>query len=407
MDNIQGGGPPQAAAALEAVGVLLEAGDLKSLYDRVIEVAAELLHADCASIQARVPEKPQLRLVAARGFAPEAAAFWERVDAGSSGCCGQALSRGERIVIPDVERDERLAGTEDLRHLRLCGIRAMQSTPLLSYGGDALGVLSTHWRREYRPSDDTLRLMDALARHIARSIERITAEETRRVSETGLRLRVAALERSDREKDSFLAMLAHELRSPLAPIRNVGEVLAQVLHDRPAARRPLAILERQTGQLTRLVDDLLDISRIQQGRLTLQERPVEVGDILEQALETVQPLVREKQHELIVRRLQAPAFVLGDAARLVQCVANLLQNAAKYTPRGGHIQVEVAESGAKVSVAVRDDGAGIAADVLPHVFEAFVQSEGTLEQSRGGLGIGLAIVKRLVEMHGGSVGAAS
>ncbi len=407
VDNIQGGGPPQAAAALEAVGVLLEAGDLKSLYDRVIEVAAELLHADCASIQARVPEKPQLRLVAARGFAPEAAAFWERVDAGSSGCCGQALSRGERIVIPDVERDERLAGTEDLRHLRLCGIRAMQSTPLLSYGGDALGVLSTHWRREYRPSDDTLRLMDALARHIARSIERITAEETRRVSETGLRLRVAALERSDREKDSFLAMLAHELRSPLAPIRNVGEVLAQVLHDRPAARRPLAILERQTGQLTRLVDDLLDISRIQQGRLTLQERPVEVGDILEQALETVQPLVREKQHELIVRRLQAPAFVLGDAARLVQCVANLLQNAAKYTPRGGHIQVEVAESGAKVSVAVRDDGAGIAADVLPHVFEAFVQSEGTLEQSRGGLGIGLAIVKRLVEMHGGSVGAAS
>jgi CheY-like chemotaxis protein/two-component sensor histidine kinase len=187
----------------------------------------------------------------------------------------------------------------------------------------------------------------------------------------------------------------------------VGEVLAQLLHEQTAVRQPLAILKRQTDQLTRLVDDLLDISRIQQGRLMLQERPVEVGEILEQALETVQPLIREKQHDLTLQRLAAPAFVLGDRARLVQCLANLLQNAAKYTRPGGRIHVGCVESGAKVSVTVQDNGAGIAPSLLPQLFEPFVQSEGTLEHSRGGLGIGLAIVKRLVEMHGGSVEAVS
>lgn len=407
MDDIRGGGPPDAAAAFEAVGVLIEAGDLRSLYHKSLDVAAELLDADCASIQACVSDERQLRLVAAKGFVPEAAAFWARVDAGSSSACGQALSRGERVVIPDVESDGRLAGTEDLRHMRLCGIRAVQSTPLFSRAGEPLGMLSTHWRRAYRPSEAMLRFLDELARLVARLIERVTAEEARRASEAGLRVRVAGLERADREKNSFLAMLAHELRNPLAPIRNVGEILAHALREEPAARRPIAILERQTDQLARLVDDLLDISRIQQGRLTLQEMPVEIGEVLEHALETVQPLIREKRHNLTLERLPVSVLVLGDRARLVQCVANLLQNAAKYTEPGGEIHLGAVEAGARVSITVRDNGAGIPPSLLPQLFEPFVQSEETLEHSRGGLGIGLAIVKRLVEMHGGSVEAAS
>ncbi len=407
MEHIRGGGPPDAAAALEAVVVLIEAGDLSSVYREALDVVAELLEADCASIQACASHEQQLRLVAAKGFVREAAAFWARVDAGSSSACGQALSRGERVIIPDVESDQRLAGTEDLRHMRLCGIRALQSTPLLSRAGDPLGMLSTHWRREYRPSEAVLHILDALALLIARLIERVTAEEARRASEAGLRARVLSLERADAEKNSFLAMVAHELRNPLAPIRSTGEILAHVLREEPAARRPLAILERQTEQLTRLVDDLLDISRIQQGRLTLQEMPVEIGQVLEHALETVQPLIREKRHDLTLERLRAPVLVLGDRARLIQCVANLLQNAAKYTEPGGQIHLSAADSGAKVSISVRDNGAGIPPSLLPQLFEPFVQSEETLEHSRGGLGIGLAIVKRLVEMHGGSVEAAS
>ena len=407
VEDIESGGLPDAAAALEAATGLVEADDLASLCGKAVDVAARLLGADCASIQTRAQNEPQLRLVAARGFVPEAVAFWDRVDAGSSSCCARALSRGERIVIPDVERDGRLAGTEDLRFMRLCGIRAVQSTPLLSRGGDPLGMLSTHWRREYHPSAQVLRLTDALARQLARLVERTGAEEARRATEASLRVRVEALERNDREKDSFLAMLAHELRGPLAPIGNVGEVLAHVLRNQPAAYRPLAILKRQTGQLSRLVDDLLDISRIQQGRLVLQERPVEIAEIVDQALETVQPLLREQRHDLTVERLHKPAFVLGDPGRLVQCVANLLQNAAKYTHPGGQIHLAVIESGARISISVRDNGAGIAPALLPHVFELFVQGEETLERSRGGLGIGLAIVKRLIEMHGGGIEAAS
>lgn len=403
-EDIENGGRlPDAAAALEAVGMLIEQVDLKSLCGRVVDVAADLLAADGASIQTCMPDRPQLRLVATRGLAPEAAAFWDRVDASSNTSYGRALSRGERIIIPDVERDDRLAGTEDLRQLRLCGIRAVQSTPLISRKGEPIGVLSTHWRRECDPVAEALLLMDALTRQVVRLIERAAAEEARHAIEISLRLRVAALERSDREKNGFLAMIAHELRSPLAPIRNVGEVLTHVLRDHPGAVRPLAILQRQTGQLARLVDDLLDISRIQQGRLTLQERPVAIGEIVDQALETVQPLLREQRHELIVERLRRPAFVLGDRARLVQCVANLLQNAAKYTHPGGHIRLVVAAAGARVSVSVHDDGAGIAPALLPHIFEPFVQSKETRAHARGGLGIGLAVVKRLVEMHGGSV----
>jgi signal transduction histidine kinase len=408
VGDIRRGWPPDVAAALDSMGTLMEACDLESLCGRVIDVAAELLDADCASLQTRDPQKQQLRLIASKGFVPEAAAFWEWVDAGSSSCCGQALSRGERVIIPDVESDERLAGTEDLRQMRQCGIRAVQSTPLLSRDGAPLGMLSTHWRRRYLPRGELLRFLDALARQIAGLLERLEAEAERRAaSEASLRVRIAALERLDREKSGFLAVLAHELRNPLAPIRNVGAVLMELLRDHPAAHHPLAILERQTDQLARLVEDLLDVERIQQGRLTLEERPVELGEILEHALDTVQPLLREKQHELTVERPPAPIRVLGDGARLIQCLTNLLQNAAKYTPPGGRIQVAVGESGAKVSITVQDNGAGIAPALLPHVFDPFVQSDQTLGHSRGGLGLGLTIVRQLVEMHGGSVQAAS
>lgn len=401
-------GAPDAAAALSVMStVVVEPGDLPAFCGRVIDAAAQLLHADFASIQTTVPAKPTLQLVAARGFAPEATAFWQRVDAGSSSSCGQALRRGERIIVPDVECNEFLAGTDDLRHMRLCGIRAVQSTPLLSRSGGAVGMISTHWRRAYEPPAGALRFFDAVAAHVAALIERVSVEEALRASQAALRLRVMALERADREKDNFLAMLAHELRNPLAPIRNVGEVLAQMLRDDPAANRALAILKRQTEQLTRLVEDLLDISRIQLGRMTLEERPVEIGDVLDQAIETVQPLIREKQQRLATEKLPGSAFVLGDAARLVQCVGNLLHNAAKYTEPHGEIRVQVRLSGARVSIVVSDNGAGISAALLPQVFDLFVQSEGTLEHSRGGLGIGLAVVRRLVEMHGGSVEAAS
>jgi signal transduction histidine kinase len=401
-------GAEDAAPALSVMStVVVDTGDLEAFCGRVMDAAAQILGADCASIQTKVPAQPVLQLLGERGFAPEATAFWQRVDAGSGSTCGQALSRGQRIIVPDVERDEQLAGTEDLRHMRLCGIRAVQSTPLVSRSGACVGMLSTHWRRVYQPPDGALRLLDVVASHVAALMERVAVEEALRASEAALRLRVAALEAADREKNDFLAMLGHELRNPLAPISNVGEFLARLLHDQPAAQRPLAILKRQTDQLTRLVEDLLDITRIQEGRMALEEQPVEIGAVLEQAIETVHPLLRDKQQRLNVERLPAPLLVLGDRVRLVQCVGNLLHNAVKYTDPDGEISVEVHESDTQVSIVVSDNGAGISPALLPHVFNLFVQNEETLKHSRGGLGIGLAIVKRLVEMHGGSVAAAS
>lgn len=211
----------------------------------------------------------------------------------------------------------------------------------------------------------------------------------------------------DRQKREFLAMIAHELRNPLAPIANAAEVLRHLLGPRADAQRPLSILIRQTGHLTRLIDDLLDIARIEQGRMALHEEALEITEIIDQAVETVQPLVRGKSHELTIEKPPKPIYVLGDRARLVQCVANLLQNAAKYTNKGGKIRIAASSSDTQVTIEVRDNGIGIAPEALPHIFELFVQGTHTENRAGGGLGIGLAIVRHLVELHGGSIDAQS
>jgi PAS domain S-box-containing protein len=214
------------------------------------------------------------------------------------------------------------------------------------------------------------------------------------------------LEEADRQKNEFLAMLAHELRNPLAPIRNASEMLARIL---PGDRHAVAltgVLQRQVGVLIRLVDDLLDVSRITQGRIVLQLRSVRLAEIVAQAIETVEPLLKEKTHKISVISHQ-PLHVLADPTRLVQCVVNILTNAAKYTEPKGEICLESYELDGEAVLTITDNGAGIPAELLPHVFDLFVQSKRTLDRAQGGLGIGLSLVKRLIEMHGGRVSASS
>jgi PAS domain S-box-containing protein len=215
------------------------------------------------------------------------------------------------------------------------------------------------------------------------------------------------LKAAGRQKDEFLAMLAHELRNPLASISNASELLRRAFAPEPKARRALAILQRQISQLTHLVDDLLDVSRIAQGRINLAKETIEIGAVIDQAVETVQPLVKEKLHRLNLRKPFSPVYVSGDFARLVQSFGNILHNAAKYTDTGGEIDVDVQELNGDLTIAVRDSGVGIAPELLPNVFDLFVQSPRTLDRSQGGLGIGLTIVKRLIQMHGGTVSAKS
>jgi PAS domain S-box-containing protein len=215
------------------------------------------------------------------------------------------------------------------------------------------------------------------------------------------------LSEADRRKDEFLATLAHELRNPLAPMRNVLQVLLQ--KDMPDPRMTWArdIMDRQVRHMTRLVDDLMEISRITQGKLRLRRERLDLTVAMQTAVDAVQPLMQASGHELTLTYPAAPIILLADATRLTQVILNLLNNAAKYTPRGGKVWLGAERQGGEAVITVRDSGIGIPAQHIPRLFEMFSQVEAARDRSQGGLGIGLALVRGLVELHGGKVTAAS
>jgi signal transduction histidine kinase len=281
-------------------------------------------------------------------------------------------------------------------------------------------------RRELRELNRTLTAANArlgaanqmLQAEKTRELERLNAILQRANAELGranssLQKEVAerakaeqALKDADRKKDEFLAMLAHELRNPLAPIVNA----LHLIRTNPSARQlgwSQEVIERQLAHLSRLVDDLLDVSRITRGKIALSPEPVEVATLVERAVETIHPLLQEREHIFTVGAPDRPLRVNGDPLRLTQALGNVLGNAAKYTDRGGHIWLDVTEHGAEVEIRVRDDGIGIPAERLPLIFDLFTQLDRQADHPQSGLGIGLALVRRLLEMHGGSVSASS
>ena len=215
------------------------------------------------------------------------------------------------------------------------------------------------------------------------------------------------IQEGDRRKTEFLAMLAHELRNPLAPIRNAVQVMRLAGPDLPDLNWARDVLERQVQQLVRLVDDLLDVSRITRGKIRLQAEPVDARAVVERAVETSRPLIEGRRHEFTASLPPEPLWVKADPARLAQVLANLLNNAAKYTEEGGRVWLAAAREGAEVVFRVRDSGVGIPPEMLGHIFDPFTQVERSLDRSQGGLGIGLTLVHRLVAMHGGKVEAHS
>jgi PAS domain S-box-containing protein len=215
------------------------------------------------------------------------------------------------------------------------------------------------------------------------------------------------LEDADRRKDEFLAMLAHELRNPLAPIRNAAHTLALLGTGDDRVRWVSGVIERQVGLMTRLVDDLLDVSRITSGKITLQRATVSVREVLAHAVEAARPPAESRGQALEVDVPEDAGRVAGDPARLAQAVGNLLDNAIKYTDDGGRIRLRARTEADEVVIVVEDSGAGIDPELLPHVFDLFIQADRSLERKQGGLGLGLTLVRRLVEMHGGRVEAAS
>jgi signal transduction histidine kinase len=258
-------------------------------------------------------------------------------------------------------------------------------------------TLQAEKTRELEALNATLQRANAELERTNHSLQREVAERARAEQ---------ALQEADRNKDEFLAMLAHELRNPLAPIHNA----LQLMRMKPAAAQAQwaqEVIARQLSSLTRLVDDLLDVSRITRGKITLAREPLEVGTLITRALETIEPLMQERGHTLTLQVPPDPLWVDGDPTRLTQALGNVLGNAAKYTERGGHIELVCTTDGGEVEIRVRDNGIGIPAELLPRIFDLFTQLDRRTDHSVSGLGIGLALVRRLVEMHGGSVRAVS
>lgn len=249
-------------------------------------------------------------------------------------------------------------------------------------------------------------LNDGDGRHTGLATVSRNISERRRL-EDNLRQLAADLSETNRRKDEFLATLAHELRNPLAPLRNGLQIMKLAGNLGQTLETARNMMERQLGQMVRLVDDLLDVSRITRGKVELKRERLDLRSIIQSAIETAQPWIESQKHQLTVTMPEQPVCIDADPTRLAQVFSNLLNNAAKYTSEGGAIDLEVSTLGDQVRVDVKDNGMGIPASMLPKVFDLFTQVDRTLERSQGGLGIGLTLVQRLVELHGGSVKASS
>jgi signal transduction histidine kinase len=334
-----------------------------------------------------------LELAAHDGYAGDALDPYRRILLGDNLPVCDALRGGEPIFLESPgDRKERYPHVGDGAR---AGFKSWAAVPF-RLQGRSIGALWLSFERERHFTAEERAMLITMATTSSQAIERTRLFD----AEVGARKEV---EQANRAKDEFLAMLGHELRNPLAPITTALQLMRLRGGDALSAER--TIIERQVRHMTRLVDDLLDVARVARGKVVLNKAPIELAEILSRALETVSPALEERAHQLSVSVPARGLLVEADDQRLAQVFANLLTNAAKYTERGGHIQVGAQIAGGLVRVVVRDSGVGIETQQLPHIFDLFVQGRPGL--ANGGLGIGLSIVRNLVTLHGGTVSAHS
>jgi signal transduction histidine kinase/CheY-like chemotaxis protein len=307
------------------------------------------------------------------------------------GFCGLVAAERRAVVWKEVDPEQIV-----LPFLRRMGVHALAGVPVTS-SGRLLGVLQVGSVRPGAFGDEETKLLQLAAERIALAMERVE----RRDAEQRVR---ESLDAANRAKDEFLAMLGHELRNPLSAVRN-----AVVTASLDESRRPqaLEIARRQVDQLGRLIDDLLDVARITQGRVTLHKEPVNLAEIVERAVESTRSFTESRGVHLHVSLGPGTIRVDADPTRLEQVFVNLLSNAAKYSDAGGRVEVSIERLGDRVAVHVRDTGIGIAPEMLPRIFDLFAQADRSLDRAQGGLGIGLTVARRLVELHGGRIGVHS
>lgn len=368
------------------------------------QVAAVILDQGLAALGARsgtiallTEEGSELELLHAVGFPAEEVAPWRRFPLSSSSALADAVRSGEPVVLLDhAARRARYPGRFDPDP---AGDGILVAMPLVS-DRRSIGGLGLIFPEGRLFGDEDLRFVSTLAQQCAQALDRVRLYEAER------RGRLEA-ELANRAKDEFLAMLSHELRNPLAPTLHALEVLRLRGGDDAARGRATEMLERQARHMARLVDDLLDVSRITRGKIDLRPETVDVAEMIRRAVESCHLMIEDRRHRLALALPPEPLWVEVDPARLEQVIANLLNNAAKYTPLGGCIAVAAERREGEAAITVTDDGAGIPPEMLGRIFDLFHQVDPSLARSQGGLGIGLTLVRRLVEMHGGSVEARS
>jgi signal transduction histidine kinase/CheY-like chemotaxis protein len=370
---------------------LLACTNLNTALDEVLDAAIAIHGADMGHVQLYNRQLQALEIVTQRGFGSEFLDFFRRVDAEHDSACGRVLKSGQRVLVEDVQTDPVY---EPCRQVAAAaGYRAVQATPLRCRNHELLGVITTHFRRPHCPAECDLRMLDLYGAMATDFIQRVRAEE--------------ALKEADRRKDEFLAMLGHELRNPLAPIHNTVETLRLLHPSEGRLHEAYDLIDRQVTYLSRLVDDLLDVSRITRGLVALHREPVDLAGVVGHAAELARGTLEEQGHTVTIALPPQPVTLDADPTRLTQVVFNLLHNAAKYTPPGGQIILTAERDGSALVLHVRDTGVGMSAALLAHVFDLFTQGERTPDRAPGGLGLGLTLVKRLVELHGGTVVARS
>ncbi|MDQ3186401.1 MAG: GAF domain-containing protein [Pseudomonadota bacterium] len=364
---------------------LVSTPDLASALNEILRAVAALLGADMGIIQLYDPVNKLLTIAAHQGFKQDFLDHFRTVDAEGDVACSRALINQQRFVIEDVKVDEGYAIHRAAADQ--AGYRAVQSTPLFSRDGKPLGILSTHFRSPHMPAERELRMLDLYARQAADFIERLLIAER--------------MQDADRRKDEFIATLSHELRNPIAAIDSSARLMQSPGLDGRQREFAAQVVQRQCNAMKILLDDLLDVSRLTLGRMTLHKQSVTLASVIDSALETAQPLIDGASHTLSVTKPPPSMMVYGDPIRLTQMFSNLLSNAAKYTDAGGRITLDVKTGAENVVVSVADNGIGIEPSYTEEIFGMFSQRKTKSDRTAAGLGIGLALVRAIAELHGG------
>ncbi len=396
----------EAVARLNAA--LARASGVDEVLRAVVHEGAEAVGASAANVFLPSPDGTSLDVRGSMGHSAPTVAHYQRMRSDAATPAADAWRTRQPVVLESREQLFQRYPTVSPEHVRHSALAAL---PMLGRDGP-LGVLGVSFSEPRRLSGQELEQLSVLAWHCAQALERaLLLDSERKLREAAesnmaeLRAAQEAAVAANQTKDEFLAMLGHELRNPLAPIVIALEVLDR--KKEPALLRERKIIYRQVKHLMRMVDDLLDVSRIARGKIELNRTRVELHGIVTKAVEMASPLFEQKRHQLLIDVPERGLVLFGDEHRLTQAVSNLLTNAARYTDDGGHVEVRAAAHDGRVVLTVKDDGDGIAPEQLPRLFEAFAQAPTEQRSSAGGLGLGLALVKRFAEMHQGTAKAES